>query len=225
MNLKYLSLDYIPKGELEGFPLEVIDKMIERQVEQNNEANVEVFEDENECNSLLGGFWWRKTIEGKSFWDKVILERKFDIFFEKYPKEKELPLPRVIEVRDGVTNKWQRRVCFMFKNGKAICWTFAKTLKDAEKECDTYIWNEWREIEEEKKEEYKPFDFSDGVKNHLDLIGKKMFFKESKHIQLITDLRYDESCGVSTINNIDTENLFKNYNFEDGSPVGLKVQK
>lgn len=223
MNLKYLSLDYIPKGELEGFPLEVIDKMIERQVEQNNEANVEVFEDENECNSLFGGFWWSKTIEGKSFWFNVISDKKFDVFFEKYPKEKELPLPRVIEVRDGVTNKWQRRVCFMFKNGKAICWTFAKTLKDAEKECDTYIWNEWREIEEEKKEEYKPFDFSDGVKNHLDLIGKKIVSIDGNFIFAVTELEYNNKSKGSYINNISTENLLKSYTFEDGSPVGIKI--
>lgn len=34
MDLKYINSDYVPKGDLENFPLEVIDKMLERQAEQ-----------------------------------------------------------------------------------------------------------------------------------------------------------------------------------------------
>ncbi len=221
--MKYINSDYVPKGDLEDFPLEVIDKMIERQVEQGNKTDVSVFEIENESNSLLGGFWWHKTIEGKSFWDKVILERKFDIFFDKYPKEKELPLPRVIMVRNDEDENWARRVVFMFKNNKAICWLNAETLEQAEQIYQTATWSNWREVQDEPKLEYKPFDFSDGIVNHLDLLGKKIISKDDDYAFIINKINFNATCGKSFIGWNDSKYIFENYTFEDGSPVGVKI--
>lgn len=70
------------KGQLKGFPKEVVEKMLDRQEEQTGVREVEEFED-----FLISGFVWNKTIEGSDFWWAVILNRDFDLFFEKYPKE------------------------------------------------------------------------------------------------------------------------------------------
>lgn len=88
--LKYISKDYKPKGNLEGFPLEIVDKMIERQVEQGNEPNVSVFEDLRGHSKSDGGFDWQLTQEekdGYGFWLEVISNRDFNLFFQKYPKK------------------------------------------------------------------------------------------------------------------------------------------
>ena len=70
------------KGQIGNFPIEVVQKMIER------------CEDENESNGLeklqkdkLDAFIWLNTPEGVDFWAQVICDENFDVFFEKYPKE------------------------------------------------------------------------------------------------------------------------------------------
>lgn len=68
-------------GELEGFPIEVVQKMVERQVEQKNEADVRVFQ-----KILETGFLWSESVEGWDFWNDVIPNRNFDTFFKRYPK-------------------------------------------------------------------------------------------------------------------------------------------
>lgn len=72
---------YTPKGDIEGFPIEVIAKMLERQYEQNGKIDISVFE-----KNRADGFEWHRTIEGVGFWASVIIHRSFSIFFEKYPK-------------------------------------------------------------------------------------------------------------------------------------------
>ena len=92
-------------GDIEGFPLEVVQRMIERQVEQGNKADVSVFQNRKSCSGGSGGFEWCDTTERHDFWQKVILNRDFKIFFEKYPKEnKEIYVENV----DGqnVTTEW-----------------------------------------------------------------------------------------------------------------------
>lgn len=74
-------------GEIKDFPIEVVEKMIERQVEQGNEADVRVFQEHK--TSYSPGFDWDETVEGFGFWNSIIDEKNFDLFFEKYPKEEE----------------------------------------------------------------------------------------------------------------------------------------
>lgn len=69
------------KGQLKGFPTEVVEKMLERQVQQGNERDVSVFEDD-----ISSGFTWGKTIEGYEFWESVIRKENFDLFFKRYPR-------------------------------------------------------------------------------------------------------------------------------------------
>ena len=70
---------------LKGFPLEVIEKMIDRQVETGYDPNVRNFQKDPYC--FIGGFDWSMSVEGGDFWNNVIHRKKFEIFFEKYPKK------------------------------------------------------------------------------------------------------------------------------------------
>lgn len=225
MDLEYINSDFVPKGDLEGFPLEVIDKMIERQVEQGNKANVWVFERSAQTSRDDGGFTWWDTVEDRYFWKDVIVNKNFDLFFKKFPKtdEKELPLPRVIEVIDVGHSRWLQRVCFMFKNDKALCWTSARTLEDAEKETYVTTWSQWREVGEGPKSEYHPFDFSDGAHNHLYLVGKKLFSKSDDSVSIIHKIHFDKHEKISYINGFSTKFALENYTFEEGLPVGIEI--
>lgn len=75
------------RGEIENFPIEVVQKMCEHQVEQGNRFDASVFAKCPTVGSIADGFYWGSTSEGDDFWECVIIGRKFDLFFEKYPKE------------------------------------------------------------------------------------------------------------------------------------------
>ena len=74
-------------GQLEGSPIEVVQKMVERQVEQRNPADVTVFQKHKCTGRVFKGFEWVETDEGIDFWNDVIRYENFHVFFEKYPKE------------------------------------------------------------------------------------------------------------------------------------------
>lgn len=78
------------KGELKGFPQEVVEKMLERQEEQGNKRDVSVFEDHNTASVAGGGFNWEYSIEGRLFWTQVIDDRNFGLFFDKYPNKENM---------------------------------------------------------------------------------------------------------------------------------------
>lgn len=77
---------YIPKGDIEGFPVEVIAKMLERQYEQTGAVSVSFFEKDKIAFAYQSGFDWYNTTEGYDFWEDVITKRDFSKFFEMYPK-------------------------------------------------------------------------------------------------------------------------------------------
>lgn len=68
-------------GEIAGFPPEVVELMLQRQYERRGTRDVRIFE-ENRAN----GFSWIDTPEGGRFWNKVIMGKNFDLFFERYPR-------------------------------------------------------------------------------------------------------------------------------------------
>lgn len=74
-------------GDLKGFPEEVVEKMLERQVEQGNPRDVAVFEKEKLSGKYQGGFDWYSTTESDTFWRRIIEFESFDTFFERYPKQ------------------------------------------------------------------------------------------------------------------------------------------
>ena len=74
-------------GDLEGFPEEVVEKMLERQVEKGNPRDVSVFEKDSWADKQAGGFDWSSSPEGLLFWSVIIEEEDFDTFFKRYPKQ------------------------------------------------------------------------------------------------------------------------------------------
>ena len=73
-------------GEIKDFPIEVVQKMVDYQVEQGNKADVSLFQNVR-CKIVEhGGFDWCETKDGVSFWDSILNSRNFDLFFDKYPK-------------------------------------------------------------------------------------------------------------------------------------------
>lgn len=72
-------------GDIEGFPIEVVQKMVDYQVAQKCFVDISVFQLKGR--TTHSGFSWAKTEEGFLFWDSVISRRQFDVFFKKYPKK------------------------------------------------------------------------------------------------------------------------------------------
>lgn len=79
-------------GEIAGFPIEIVQKMVEHQYAQCNRCCVEIFQAAANKTHLGGGFTWVSTPEGQDFWSAIIDRRNFDVFFEKYPRRKKLAI-------------------------------------------------------------------------------------------------------------------------------------
>lgn len=115
---------YIPEGDIEGFPIEVVAKMLELQYEQSGVVDVSVFEDDRDAGVALSGFDWNMTSEGDNFWESIIMKRDFSEFFKKYPKEEKpgagMPFSfkrfDPVLIRDGDNDMWYPRV-FLRKEG------------------------------------------------------------------------------------------------------------
>lgn len=73
------------KGCIEYFPIEIVQKMVERQYEQINKCDVCAFQFDK-CAGTHKGFIWSKTVEGDKFWQDIIMNNNFNLFFAKYPR-------------------------------------------------------------------------------------------------------------------------------------------
>ncbi len=73
------------KGEIEGFPEEVVNWMLDQQEKQGNKRDVTVFELNAAALREDGGFYWDETEEGRYFCNDVVVSQKFDVFFKRYP--------------------------------------------------------------------------------------------------------------------------------------------
>jgi hypothetical protein len=98
------------KGQLVGFPPEVVEKMLDRQSEQGNDRDANVFECNLASGREKGGFTWKETIERHEFWGNVIYDRNFDLFFERYPKitnAEDMPVKKLLDLLVEYENKNQ----------------------------------------------------------------------------------------------------------------------
>ena len=125
------------KGQLEGFPREIVERMLEYQVEQDNQRNISVFERDKNADKRQGGFTWENTLEGHDFWDRILLYGKLDTFFNKYTKTSPYPKVMMVGSEYPLTLK---RVVFMEKCGKFIAWVKAETLEDSKDKFGTCAW-------------------------------------------------------------------------------------
>lgn len=69
-------------GDIEGFPIEIAQAIINHQYEQYGFNDIGLLQKD-----ILGVFTWYTTLEGHIFWNRVISEKKFDLFFKEYPKK------------------------------------------------------------------------------------------------------------------------------------------
>jgi len=69
-------------GDIEGFPIEVVQKMVDYQ----EVPDVTVFQ-RTSYEGTPRGFTWSVSSEGGDFWNDVILNTDFQKFFQKYPKQ------------------------------------------------------------------------------------------------------------------------------------------
>lgn len=133
------------KGQLKGFPREIVERMLKYQVEQGNPRDISVFEEDKGVDRRRGGFTWENTLDGHDFWARILMIGRLDTFFEKYPKTS---YPKVMMV--GNTYPLTRkRVVFMEKRGKFIAWEYAETLEDAETIVGTCSWDYAEDIKPE----------------------------------------------------------------------------
>ena len=105
MNIMYKVKQSDLIGEIKDFPIEVVQKMVEEQIAQGNAPDVTVFQNDSNAIVEYDGFSWEETEDGIEFWEKVVNERDFDLFFKKYPKNSMFSylLPgRVISTKYGL---------------------------------------------------------------------------------------------------------------------------
>jgi hypothetical protein len=94
-------------GDISEFPIEIVQKMVERSTEQekwSNDIGMSTFQN-HITSGGSGGFNWRATSEGHTFWSRVIEHKRFDLFFDRYPC-KYLGKTIYIET-DGTNNRSQ----------------------------------------------------------------------------------------------------------------------
>lgn len=94
-------------GSLTEFPIEIVQKMVERSTEQGRwDDNIGMRRFQTDITSSgYGGFNWRETSERHPFWSNVIEHKRFDLFFDKYPCKY---LGKIIYIEtDGTNNKEQ----------------------------------------------------------------------------------------------------------------------
>ena len=134
------------KGDIKGFPEEVVEWMLDQQEEQGNKRDIKVFENEKCACFENKGFEWSRTEWGHTFCVNVIIDKKFDVFFERMKNV----YPKVMLVRNYDFDQWIPRVVFMEKNHQFISWLLAETIKESEHEVSTRAWNYAKELEPEK---------------------------------------------------------------------------
>lgn len=129
MEYKVTEKDLI--GDIKDFPIEVVQRMVDCQLEQDNKACIDVLQGEK-----TGGFEWRKTKEGLDFWHKVIEHKNFDLFFQKYPKQKQLTIQKDMEtnklILNGITLPKGTEAKVSVEEGATII-TFQKQESDEQK--------------------------------------------------------------------------------------------
>ena len=85
---KYIVEKKDLKGEIKNFPIEIVQRMVDEQVLQGNDANVSLFQHDASAEHFKGGFDWDSTKEGLDFWDTIVAYGEFNVFFKYFPKDR-----------------------------------------------------------------------------------------------------------------------------------------
>lgn len=113
--------------QFERAPIEVQEKMLERQVEQGNPRDPNVFIQRVSAGKANGGFTWSDTPERHAFWENIVDNEDYSEFFELYPKhpikpefeslyKKTFRVNRIIKVdTEEVKKRGLEHILFTFK--------------------------------------------------------------------------------------------------------------
>ena len=164
-----MNLDnYTPKGELEGFPKEVIAWMLEQQIRQGNQPNLSVFERDRECVFSDGGFSWAQVNTSYGFCMNVIRKKQFDVFFAKYPKSSsaESKYPKVMWVWDISEPKGSKEMV----HAEVMIEGIKHYVTKNKEEVGAYVWKYAKDIEEVQPPSPKTLEeIIEAIEKHLNL--------------------------------------------------------
>jgi len=82
--------------QFKDLPVEIQQRMLDEQERQGYPRNAKEFEE-----GVTGGFLWGNSMEGSTFWKKILLDGDFSVFYDKYPKR---PLLKVIPLHVKILN-------------------------------------------------------------------------------------------------------------------------
>lgn len=92
-------MDY--KGDISGFPVDVVEAMLDQQENQGNERNVSVFENNKWSGKTVKGFDWADTPNDINFWERVIVDEEFSLLRQYIPIEVKSRVLAVNELKSG----------------------------------------------------------------------------------------------------------------------------
>jgi hypothetical protein len=88
--------------QFKDLPPEIQQRMLDEQERQGNTRCAEVFEEYTMAGIRGGGFSWSRTVDGFDFWDKILFNGDFSVFYAKYPKRPQLKvIPLHVKILDS----------------------------------------------------------------------------------------------------------------------------
>lgn len=102
--------------QFNDLPIEIQQRMLDEQEKQGYPRNAKVFKED-----VTEGFSWDRSVEGFDFWEEIIRNGNFAVFYEKYPKRplKVIPLHVKIlnskalleEIAERLVTEWRNGGC------------------------------------------------------------------------------------------------------------------
>ena len=78
------------KGQINWLPDFIGEELMNQQELQGNKRDISVFENDVTASTNDGGFEWKYTSQGNSFWDRVLLEKDINLFLAWFKPELEV---------------------------------------------------------------------------------------------------------------------------------------
>lgn len=91
-------------GDLNGFPIEIAQRLIECQIEQHNIDDITIFQKNVVAPKSTGGFNWCDTTENIDDWCNILVSKKFKVFFDKYYNNTHIYYRGVIDKGEDIIN-------------------------------------------------------------------------------------------------------------------------
>lgn len=82
---KYIVKTSDLTGGITDFPRIIVQRMMDRARIQAAFPSINAFQRNASASSLVGGFDWSRSLERGDFWCDVIMNRRFNKFFSRYP--------------------------------------------------------------------------------------------------------------------------------------------